>query len=105
MSIWSKYRSTEIVSKDLEAKLPQASRRISIRFSWRWISQVSKWIRRHRNSFGYIAPCPNFYFTSRGANFRTTYVGPFSITIKQPWLLISARALHPIIVKEHNDNS
>ncbi len=105
MSIWSKYSFDETVPKELEAKLPQASPNWQIRFSWMWVRQLWKWIRRHRNSFGYIAPCPNFYFTSRGANFRTTYVGPFSITIKQPWLLMSAKALHPIIVKEHNDNS
>jgi len=103
MSIWSHYPKHKIVPKSLEAKLPQASRRIRIRFSRMWFGQVWKWMRRHRNIHGYAAPWPKFYFSSRGANFKTIYIGPFNITFKQPWKLISARGLYPNIVKEHND--
>lgn len=106
MSIWfppNKYRFSEVVPESLEAKLPQASRHIRIQFSKMWLGQVWKWIRRYRNIHGYVAPCPKFCFSSRGANFKTIYIGPFSITFKRPWLLISARGLYPNIVKEHND--
>lgn len=101
MSIW--YNKKELVSKELEALLPQASPKWRIQYSNMWVRQFFYWVIRKRNQYGYRAPWPKFYFWSRGANFKTIYFGPFNITYKQPWLLMSAQALHPIIVREHND--
>lgn len=90
------------VTRALEAKLPKANL-FSIRFSRMWCRHFLLWLKKEVNQYGYLAPFPSSWFTSRGANFTTYHLGPIIFTRRARWLDLSARALYPIQYKQHND--
>lgn len=93
----------EIVNRNLDAKLPQASWRPHISNYRFWWLKFWRWIRGEVNQFGYKSPMPTWYFKSRGANFTSHYFGPICVTHRSRWLKLSALTLHKEICK--NDKS
>lgn len=87
----------EFLTKKQEKQfnLPQG-KLIKIEIRSLYFKDLFRWMRKEVNKYGNRFCKPKFYFSSRGANFKTFYIGPINITIKRPWYKLSAQALYKV---------
>lgn len=86
----------ELVSKEINKKLPQAGR-ISIRFSSFYFKYLWMYLNKQ------ITWKPHFILKMRGANFMSINIGPIEISWARRWILEMAEYEHPEVFEEKEE--